>query len=143
MGSCTDSIGQTLVQRLDSMADGWLCESLPDADLPREAAREMEPLQGLLGTTHADFLRECGDTDSVLDVLGFDPVNCRTDGGSLKLVMLLGAIEHRDVMTRRAARKAERERCAALCNTVAQNTTAPQRRRCAEDLAQAIREDLP
>ena len=57
----------------------------------------------LLRQVHADFRRECGDTDAILRVLGLDPVNCRTDGGSLKLVMLLGAIEHRDVMLKRVA----------------------------------------
>lgn len=70
--------------------------------LCHEAAQEIERLQGLLGTMHADFLRECGDTDAVLGVLGFDPANFRTDGGSLKLRMLLGAIEHRDVMLKRS-----------------------------------------
>lgn len=57
----------------------------------------------LLRQVHADFRRECGDTDAILRVLGLDPVNCRTDGGSLKLVMILGALEHRDVMLRREA----------------------------------------
>lgn len=44
MGSCTDMIGKTLVRRLDDMAAGWLCAGLPDADLPAEAARELERL---------------------------------------------------------------------------------------------------
>lgn len=34
-----------LVARLDDMADGWLCRGLPDAELPREAAREIERLR--------------------------------------------------------------------------------------------------
>jgi len=57
----------------------------------------------LLRQVHSDFRRECGDTDAILRVLGLDPANCRTDGGSLKLVMLLGAIEHRDAMLKREA----------------------------------------
>ena len=40
MGSCTDTIGKTLVERLDDMAAGWLC-----AGLPAEAAREIERLR--------------------------------------------------------------------------------------------------
>ena len=92
--------------------------------------------------TYHDFRRECNDTDAVLHALGLDPVKCRTDGGSLKLVMLLGALEHRDVMTRREARKKERERCAALCEGLARVMT-PDRRSTAEDLARAIREDQP
>ena len=31
-----------LVAELDAMAAGWLCAGLPDADLPRRAAREIE-----------------------------------------------------------------------------------------------------
>lgn len=60
----------------------------------------------LLRQVHADFRRECGDTDAILRVLGLDPVNCRTDGGSLKLAMISGALEHRDLMLKREARKA-------------------------------------
>lgn len=45
MGSCTDTIGKTLAERLDDMAAGWLCAGLPDADLPAEAAREIERLE--------------------------------------------------------------------------------------------------
>lgn len=48
MGSCNDAIGQTLVERLDDMADGWLCHGLPDADLPRKAAREIDRLRAAL-----------------------------------------------------------------------------------------------
>jgi O-succinylbenzoate synthase len=46
MKTSTDPIKQTLVQQLDSMAKGWLCEGLPDAELPRKAAREIEKLRG-------------------------------------------------------------------------------------------------
>lgn len=48
MGSCTSPIGKTLVERLDEMANGWLCAGLPDADLPAEAAREIERLSAML-----------------------------------------------------------------------------------------------
>ena len=34
-----------LVRRLDEMAAGWLCAGLPDAELPAEAAREIERLR--------------------------------------------------------------------------------------------------
>ena len=40
-----------LVRRLDNMSAGWLCAGLPDAELPAEAAREIERL--------ADELRLC------------------------------------------------------------------------------------
>lgn len=76
----------------------------------------------LLRQVHTDFRRECGDTDAILRVLGLDPVNCRTDGGSLKLVMLLGALEHRDVMLKREARRKEIERCA---DVIARKTHLP------------------
>ena len=53
-------------------------------------------------------------------------------------VQMMAAV---DVETlKREAREAERERCAALCDALAQNTTAPQRRCCAEDLARQIRQ---
>ena len=111
--------------------------------LCHEAVLEIERLTGMDDAMRAEWDRECGDTDKILRALGLDPANCRTDGGSLKLQMVLGALEHRDVMLKREVRKAERERCAALCETLAQNTTAPQRRCCAEDLARAIRESQP
>ena len=62
----------------------------------------------LLRQVHADFRRECGDTDAILRVLGLDPVNCRTDGGSLKLAMISGALECRDVIRKREATEALR-----------------------------------
>jgi hypothetical protein len=94
-------------------------------------------------TMRADFYRECGDTDAILRVLGLDPVNCRTDGGSLKLTMILGALEHRDVMTKRAARKAERERCATICDTIRKQYEGDSRGHAAERAANAIRLDQP
>ena len=59
----------------------------------------------LLRQVHADFRRECGDIDAILRVLGLDPENCRTDGGSLKMTMVFGALEHRDAMLKREARQ--------------------------------------
>lgn len=38
----------SLVERLDAMATGWLCTGLPDANLPREAAREIQRLRAAL-----------------------------------------------------------------------------------------------
>lgn len=108
------------------------------ADMLAEIAR----LSRLVGTVREAFNRECDDLDAILRLQGLDPENCRTDGGSLKSQMVLGALAHRDVMTRREARKAERERCATLCDALAKVMT-PDRRSVAEDLARAIREDQP
>ncbi len=105
-------------------------------------ADEVKRMNGTAEALQAEWDRECGDTDKILRLLGLAPGNCRTDGGSLKLQMVLGALEHRDVMTRREARKAERERCATLCDALAKVMT-PDRRSVAEDLARAIREDQP
>ncbi len=103
---------------------------------------EIGRLKRLVAGVREAFTRECDDADAMLRVLGLAPENCRTEGGPLKLQMVLGAIEHRDVMTRRAARKAERELCATLCDALAKVMT-PDRRSVAEDLARAIREDQP
>ena len=43
-----------LVERLDAMATGWLCAGLPDAELPAEAAREIERLRECLAIWIAD-----------------------------------------------------------------------------------------
>ena len=45
-----------IVARLDEMAEGWLCNGLPDAELPREAARLIERLRNalLIGHTYAE-----------------------------------------------------------------------------------------
>lgn len=95
---------------------------------------EIARMTGMSEALQAEWDRECGDTDKILRLLGLDPVKCRTDGGSLKLQMVLGALEHRDVMTRRAARQAERERCAKIAETVHPHWT---------HIARAIREDQP
>lgn len=92
----------------------------------------------LLRQVHADFRRECGDTDAILHVLGLDSVKCRTDGGSLKLTMIFGALEHRDLMLKREAKLAERERCAKLCEM-----TPPHPFRPSIEAAHAIRQDQP
>lgn len=55
----------------------------------------------------ADFERECADTDKLLTALGLSPEHCRTDGGSLKLGMILEALEARDRLIRREAAQAE------------------------------------
>ena len=95
---------------------------------------EIERLNRLVAGVRESFNRECDDADAMLRVLGLAPENCRTEGGPLKLQMVLGAIEHRDVMTRRAARTAERERCAKIAETVHPHWT---------HIARAIREDQP
>lgn len=95
---------------------------------------EIERINRLLVGVRNAFNRECDDLDAILQALGLGPVNCRTDGGSLKLQIVLGAIEHRDVMTKRAARLAERERCAKIAETVHPHWT---------HIARAIREDQP
>jgi hypothetical protein len=48
----------TLAQRLRAMADGWLCAGLPDADLPREAAAEIERLRAVLAASERVIQRD-------------------------------------------------------------------------------------
>ena len=50
-----------------------------------------------------EWHRECDDADTILRALGLDPVNCRTDGGSLKTGMILDALQARDRMLQRSA----------------------------------------
>jgi hypothetical protein len=71
------------------------------ADMLAEIAR----LSRLVGTVRESFNRECDDLDAILRLQGLDPENCRTDGGSLKSQMVLGALEHRDVMLKREAKR--------------------------------------
>lgn len=105
-----------------------------DMDIDRHLRAKIADLTSECQGLRADFERECLDTDTVLRALGFEPKNCRTEGGSLALRELLGAIEHRDVMTRRAARQVERERCAKIAETAHPHWT---------HIARAIREDQP
>lgn len=74
--------------------------------LCHEAAAEIVRLKCLVEAVRGEFHRECDDTDAILRTLGLEPANCRTDGGGLKLQMTLGALEHRDVMLKRLARRA-------------------------------------
>lgn len=99
---------------------------------------EIERLNRLLVGVRNAFNRECDDADAILRTLGLDPENCRTDGGSLKLQMVLGALEHRDVMLKREAKLKERNRCALICDT-----TPPHPFRPSIEAAYAIREDQP
>jgi hypothetical protein len=94
-------------------------------------------------TQRADFIRECRDTDKILRALGLEPKNCRTDGGSLKVQMILGALEHRDVMLKREAKASERERCAAVCDTIREQYEGDSHGHAAERAAKAIRLDQP
>lgn len=76
---------------------GWL----PLYTAPQAA--QAQPIADL----RADFERECSDTDKLLTALGWSPENCRTDGGSLKLGMILEALEARDRLIRREAAQAQ------------------------------------
>ena len=104
------------------------------ADMLAEIAR----LSRLVCSVHKSFNRECDDLDAILRLQGLDPENCRTDGGSLKLQMVLGALEHRDAMLKREAKLKERTRCALICDT-----TPPHPFRPSIEAAYAIREDQP
>ena len=84
-------------------------KTMSDMDIDRHLRAKIADLTSECQGLRADFERECLDTDTVLRALGFEPKNCRTDGGSLALRELLGAIEHLDVMIRRAARHEERD----------------------------------
>ena len=79
---------------------GWQADATATL---KEQAAEIDRLHKLVGSVRVAFNRECDDTDEILKTLGFAPENCRTDGGSLMLPELLGAIQHRDVMVRREA----------------------------------------
>ena len=138
---------ETLVERLrqERRATAWargLDVDYPTAWEPNllchEAAAEIVRLRCLVEAVRGAFNRECDDADAILRALGLDPENCRTDGGSLKLQMVLGALEHRDVMLKREAKLAERNRCALICDT-----TPPYPFRPSIEAAYAIREDQP
>ena len=49
-----------IVDRLEDMANGWLCAGLHDADLPAEGALEIARLRSLANDTHDELseLRE-------------------------------------------------------------------------------------
>jgi hypothetical protein len=66
-------------------------------------ADEVKRMTGTAEALQAEWDRECGDADTILHALGLDPANCRTDGGSLKVQMIVGALAHRDVMLKRDA----------------------------------------
>lgn len=57
-------------------------------------ADEVKRMTGMSEALQAEWDRECCDTDAILSVLGLDPVNCRTDGGSLKLQDVLETLKH-------------------------------------------------
>lgn len=143
---------RTLVERLrqERRPTAWtrgLDTDYPTAWEPNllchEAAAEIVRLKCLVEAVRGAFNRECDDTDEILKTLGLAPENCRTDGGSLVLPELLGAIQHRDVMTRRAARQAERERCAGICDTISRQYKDDSHGHAAERAANAIRLDQP
>ena len=69
----------------------------------------------LLRQGQSDYRRECGDTDAILRVLGLDPFRCRTEVGSLQLLMISGAIEHRDAMLKHAESERFAQKIARLC----------------------------
>jgi hypothetical protein len=68
-----------------------------------DMGKEIERQKRLVAGVREAFKRECDGLDAILRLMGLSPDNCRTDGGSLKLQMVLGALEHRDVMRERAA----------------------------------------
>ena len=84
----------------DRCANGHTYPSRAALSQP-QAAQPADTLE--LDLLRTDFKRECDDTDSILRMLGLDPENCRTDGGSLKCTMILDALEARDRMIRRLA----------------------------------------
>ncbi len=105
---------ETLVERLrqERRPTAWtrgLDVDYPTAWEPNllchEAAAEIVRLRCLVEAVRGAFNRECDDTDEILRGQGLEPANCRTDGGSLKLQMVLGALEHRDVMRKRLIRR--------------------------------------
>lgn len=51
-----------------------------------------------LAAQTAEWRRECDDTDTILRALGLDPAKCRTDGGSLKVQMIVRALANREAM---------------------------------------------
>ena len=65
-----------------------------DARIAR-LAPQLQEIEALLRRVHEEFRRECSDADVILRLLGLDPVNCRTDGGSLKLVMIAAMLKAR------------------------------------------------
>lgn len=91
----------------------------------------------------SELERECNDTDAILRALGFDPDNARTEGGSLKLLMVLESIGHRDVMLKRTVKLMERDRCAAICDGIARQYKDDSHGHAAERAANAIRLDQP
>lgn len=110
----TEGLGhnETLVERLrqERRPTAWtrgLDVDYPTAWEPHllchEAAAEIARLRCLVAAVRGAFNRECDDTDEVLRALGFVPELARTDGGSLRLQMVRGAMEHRDVMLKRSA----------------------------------------
>lgn len=87
---------------METTASRGYIADLCDAALAQpQAAQPADTLE--LDLLRTDFKRECDDTDSILRMLGLDPENCRTDGGSLKCTMILDALEARDRMIRRLA----------------------------------------
>lgn len=109
----TDQLGLVARLRQERRPTAWtrgLDTDYPTAWEPNllchEAAAEIVRLKCLVEAVRGAFNREFDDTDAILRTLGLEPANCRTDGGSLLMPELLGAIEHRDVMLKRLVRRA-------------------------------------
>jgi hypothetical protein len=60
-----------------------------------QLAAQPTPEPASVESLRKDFARECVDTDTLLRLLGFDPNDVRTDGGSLNLQRLANLIEAR------------------------------------------------
>lgn len=88
-----------------------------------------ERLNSLLAGVREAFNRECDDADSILCALGLKPENCRTDGGLLKVQMIVGALQHRNAMLKReaawAAAASERHACSIAVWMTLQDALAP------------------
>jgi len=73
-----------------------LCEYANAAMLtaaPQAPAAEVNAEPATVAQLRKDFARECGDTDILLRMLGFQADEVRTDGGSLNLSRLASLIE--------------------------------------------------
>jgi hypothetical protein len=81
---------------------------------------EIDRLNRLLVGVRNAFNRECDDLDAILRALGLDPVNCRTEGGSLMLQDVLETLKHSDAMLRYEARlhKDRADDCGRLARMV-------------------------
>ena len=91
---------------MTDLLDRLRAETGEACGLCHEAVIEIERLGRLVAGVRKAFNRECDDADAILRTLGLDPANWRTDGGSLVMPALLGAVERREVTAGTAASQA-------------------------------------